>query len=130
MQSHRRCGLDPCVGEIPWRRKWQPPLVFLSGESHGQGSLAGYRPCNRRESGTAWVTEHARKGSPNSDLLYFQALSNPCAVLPHQYDISHSYFGFSNSALKHRQENLLGQLSPQHSKGFHLASAWLVFLLP
>ena len=29
---------------IPWRRKWQPTPVFLPGESHGQRSLAGYRP--------------------------------------------------------------------------------------
>ena len=25
-----------------WRRKWQPTLVFLPGEFHGQRSLAGY----------------------------------------------------------------------------------------
>ena len=25
-----------------WRREWQPTLVFLPGESHGQRSLAGY----------------------------------------------------------------------------------------
>ena len=25
-----------------WRRKWQPTPVFLTAESHGQGSLAGY----------------------------------------------------------------------------------------
>ena len=24
-----------------WRRKWQPTLVFLPGESQGQGSLLG-----------------------------------------------------------------------------------------
>ena len=23
------------VGKIPWRKKWQPPPVFLSGKSHG-----------------------------------------------------------------------------------------------
>ena len=27
---------------IPWRRIWQPTLVFLPGESHGPRSLAGY----------------------------------------------------------------------------------------
>ena len=26
---------------LVWRRKWQPTPVFLPGESHGQGSLAG-----------------------------------------------------------------------------------------
>ena len=31
---------DPWVGKILWRRKWQPTLLFLSGEFHGQRSLA------------------------------------------------------------------------------------------
>ena len=31
----KRCGFDPWVGKIPWRRKWQPILVFLPGKSHG-----------------------------------------------------------------------------------------------
>ena len=34
--------VDPWVGRIPWRRKWQLTPVFLPGESHGQRSLAGY----------------------------------------------------------------------------------------
>ena len=38
----KRCGFDPWVGKIPWRRKWQPTPVFLPGKSHGQRSLAGY----------------------------------------------------------------------------------------
>ena len=29
----RRCGFDPWVGKIPWRRKWKPTLVFLPGKS-------------------------------------------------------------------------------------------------
>ena len=33
---------NPCVGKIPWRRKWQPTPIFLPGESHGQRSLADY----------------------------------------------------------------------------------------
>ena len=35
----KRCGLDPSVGKIPWRRAWQPTPVLLPGESHGQRSL-------------------------------------------------------------------------------------------
>ena len=35
----RRSEVDPWVGKIPWRRKWQPAPVFLPGESHGQRSL-------------------------------------------------------------------------------------------
>ena len=40
------------VGKIPWRRKWQPTPVFLSAESHGQRSLVGYSPWDRKESDT------------------------------------------------------------------------------
>ena len=43
----RRCrtgGFDPWVGKIPWRRKWQPTLLFLPEKSHGQRSLEGYSP--------------------------------------------------------------------------------------
>ena len=38
----KRPGFDPWVGEIPWRRAWQPTPVFLPGESHGQRSEMGY----------------------------------------------------------------------------------------
>ena len=34
-------GSTPRLGRFPWRRKWQPILVFLPGKSHGQRSLAG-----------------------------------------------------------------------------------------
>ena len=40
----KRSGFDPSVRKIPWSRAWQPMPVFLSGESHGQRSLAGYDP--------------------------------------------------------------------------------------
>ena len=32
----KRWGFNPWVGKIFWRRKLQPTLVFLPGESHGQ----------------------------------------------------------------------------------------------
>ena len=43
-RRHKRCGFNPWVGKIPWRRKWQSTLGFLPGESHGQRSLAGSIP--------------------------------------------------------------------------------------
>ena len=42
-------GIDPWVGKIPWRRKWQPTPVLLPRESHGQRSLVGYSPQGRKE---------------------------------------------------------------------------------
>ena len=41
-------GSIPGLGKIPWRRKWQPTLVFLPWESHRQWILVGYSP---------WVTK-------------------------------------------------------------------------
>ena len=38
----RRCRFNLWVEKIPWRWKWQPTPVFLSGKSHRQRSLAGY----------------------------------------------------------------------------------------
>ena len=43
-------GID--FRKIPWRKAWQPPPVFLPGESHGQRSLAGYRSWGHKESDT------------------------------------------------------------------------------
>ena len=37
-------GFHPWVRKIPWRRKWQPTLVFLLGKSHGRRSLAADSP--------------------------------------------------------------------------------------
>ena len=51
----KRCGFDPWVGKIPWRRAWQPIPVFLPGKFHGQRSLAGCTPWGHKESDT---TEH------------------------------------------------------------------------
>ena len=40
----KRREFDPWFGKILWRTKRQPTPVSLSGESHGQKSLAGYSP--------------------------------------------------------------------------------------
>ena len=56
----RRCKghkLDLWVEEIPWRRKWQPTLIFLPGKSHGQRILVGYSSQGDKESDTAEHTD-------------------------------------------------------------------------
>ena len=49
-------GFDPWVGKIPWRRAWQPTLVFLPGESMDRGAWQG--PWCRKESDTAEQLTH------------------------------------------------------------------------
>ena len=57
--SHR---FNPIVGKIPWRRKWQPCLLFLPGNSHRQRSLAGYSPWSLKE---PEITEHVEMKATN-----------------------------------------------------------------
>ena len=46
---YRRCTFSSSVGNIPWRRKWQPNPVFLPGKFHEQRSLAGCSPRGCKE---------------------------------------------------------------------------------
>ena len=52
----KRCGFDPWVGKIPWKKAWHPIPVFLPGESLGQRSLAGYSPWGHKELDMTKVT--------------------------------------------------------------------------
>ena len=59
----RDTGSIPGSGRFPWRSAWQPTPVFLSGESHGQRSLAGYSPWGCKESDTAeQLSMHSCRG--------------------------------------------------------------------
>ena len=44
-----RPGLDPWVGKISWRRKWQPTPVILPGKFHERRTLVGYSPLDCKE---------------------------------------------------------------------------------
>ena len=48
-------GFSPWVGKVPWRRKWQPIPVSLSGKLHGQRNLADYSPRGLRSQ--IWLTD-------------------------------------------------------------------------
>ena len=68
-RRHQSYRFDPWVGKIPWRRAWHPTPGFLPRQSHGQRSLAGYRPWGRRESTRLrWLPRHtggrSRTGKP------------------------------------------------------------------
>ena len=68
--------LDPWVGKIPWRREWEPTLVFSPGEFHSQRSLEGYSPWGRKESSPAPQSEGI--DSLAFCLLYGPVLTTVC----------------------------------------------------
>ena len=51
----KRHRFNPWVGNIPWRRKWQPTPVVLPGKFLGLRSLLDYSPRGHKELDT---TEH------------------------------------------------------------------------
>ena len=57
-RRHKRLRFDPWVREIPWRRAWQPTLVFLPGESQGQRNLESYSPWNHSQTWLKQLSKH------------------------------------------------------------------------
>ena len=64
----KRCRFDPWVRKIPWRRKWQPTPVFLSGEFHGQRSLAGSNGISKIQT---WSRDWAHIHTTLGKLIYY-----------------------------------------------------------
>ena len=66
-ETCRRLGIDPWVGKIPWKRKWQPTLVFLPGRSM-ERSLVGCSPWDHKETDMTKQLKNSnnigRKASP------------------------------------------------------------------
>ena len=71
-----------------WRRKWQPTLVFLSGESQGQQSLVGCHLWGCKESDTTEATQQQQQqqqqvshsfSSKEQASLNFMAKVNICS---------------------------------------------------
>ena len=54
----RRHRFDPLARKIPWRKKWQPTLVFLLGKSHGLQSMGlqrvGHNLATQQQQYNAW----------------------------------------------------------------------------
>ena len=59
-------GFNPWVGNIPWRREWQPNPVFLAGEFQGQRTLVDYIVSAITRVGHSWAANTHGKPSPRS----------------------------------------------------------------
>ena len=69
-RRHRRCGFDPRVGNIPWKRKWQPTPVVLPGKFMDQGSLVGCCPWGHKELNTTQLDRISLSTSLIFDSLF------------------------------------------------------------
>ena len=62
----KRGLVNPWVGRIPWKRKWQRTPVFLPRKSHGPRSLAGYSPWGHKGCDTTAPVGHSSQTGRSS----------------------------------------------------------------
>ena len=72
----RSCGFDFWVCKVPWRKKWQPDLVFLLGKSHGQRSLVGYSLWVPK--GQTWLSMHTHTSCLYTSLAHLDKQWKAC----------------------------------------------------
>ena len=83
----KRCGFDPCVGKILWRREWLHMLVFCPGEFHQEKQATIHRVAQSR-TWLKWLSTH---GPRIPQCLFFssvqfssvQSLSSVRLFAPH-----------------------------------------------
>ena len=141
---------------MPWRRGWQPTLVFLSGESHGQRSQAGDSPWGSTESDTTEATltcmhnavqiwrNHGYRGAGGPTLNYMQSPNRGTWMGRVDIPTTHVVQGQRNSAPSghfHLSADLTFQLSShlpllktlyltqQNMMDLHLVALMTSFLL-
>ena len=94
-------GWIPGLGRFPWRRKWQPILVFfLPWKPHGQRSLAGYSPWGHQRVRHDLVTKRqqqihvceCRKNTPVSAGRLCDGVVMLCTVFPESSSLHISVF--------------------------------------
>ena len=86
-------AFNPRVGNIPWRRAWQPPPVFLPGESCGESPAGSQR--------WTWLEWHGALYTPlrrsrltsrlSSSVTYSVVFNTPSSTL-FAYRVLVSYF--------------------------------------
>ena len=77
----KRHRFDPWVGKIPWRRKWQPTPLFLSGKSHEQRSLVGYCPWGHKRVGHDWASKQQNNKNQNQPAAVAAESLQSCLTL-------------------------------------------------
>ena len=88
-RRHKRCGSDPGVRKMPWRRAWQPTPLFLPGESHERGAWwATVHGVPKTQTWLKWLSMHTssfyrlrnssrKSGEGNGTPLQYSCLENP-----------------------------------------------------
>ena len=84
-RRRKRCQFSLWVGNIPWRRKWQPTPVFLLGESPWTGKLGRLQSMGSQQNRTQLSSGNSGRDKKSSIYLYrpfsMSASIHPCVYL-------------------------------------------------
>ena len=124
------------VRKIPWRRKWQPTLVFLPGKSHEQRTLVGYNPWSHKGVGHDLATkqQHICKGFNNKYII--PKKKNPPQIIQLRFGQRKNVQTFfqrrySNGLPTQIQFVDIGSLAPDHiNKSKYQRQVMQIFWLP
>ena len=86
----RRCSFNPWFGKMPWRRKWQPTLVFLPEKSHGQRSLVDYSSWGHKRLGHNLATKTTIVSNPckHAHVHTYSLHTSPASGKTHSHQFS------------------------------------------
>ena len=125
-RKNKRRGFNSWVKKIPWRRKWQPAPVFLTGESYGQRSLVGYSHGVVRV-WHDWATEHIHTHTHTHTYAW-----NPFPITWSGTELS--FFPFNVLILKKKKQMILSstfwflnriQYNPSNNV-LHMIMPWIL----
>ena len=74
-RSHQRCGFDPWIRKLPWRRAWQPTPVFLP--LRPLRGLQETRVATREESGVLGFPSRSKASILRRSAFFTVQLSHP-----------------------------------------------------
>ena len=116
----RRRGFNPWVKKIPWKKKWQPPPVFLLEKSHGQRSLVVYSPWSWKRVRHNWATKQWQ-------VLLLTPISSSCQSVSLASHFPQQFLSLSiiNTNMKQCPFSLISLKNILHEtllRGYH--SAW------
>ena len=107
-----RPGLDPWIWKIPWRREWQPTLVFLPGESPWTEEPGRLMSMGSQKVRHDWVTKYTQ-----------------CWLLLGQLKLNTSKTKWNLMIYFHNIQRLL-LVFPSHSINLFLGPFYVLYTIP
>ena len=105
----KRCGFDPWVGKIPWKKAWQPTPVFLPGESPWTEEAGGLQSIHRVTQSRTRLKQFSMNAHPRQiyKVVLIFAVQHSDSVLHKHTHIYTFFFTFFSIIVCYRILNIV-----------------------